>query len=803
MDSVLQDLRHSLRSLRRSPGFAVAAILTLALGLGANTAIFSVVNGVLLRPLPFHDPNRLVVVWGDHPTIGRETASLPDFLDWRAGASSFEGLAALALTNYTVGGRSEAELVRGAMTTADFFRTIGATPALGRGFLAGEDTKGAPRVVILGYGYWQRQYGGRADAVGSQLSLGAEGPYTVVGVAPRNLRWKGDVDLWTPLPTDSSYPRRDDFLTVVGRLRAGTTVARAQGELAGVAKRLTERYPDSNTGWSVELVPLQEQLVGDARPALLVFMGAVALVLLIACANVANLTLARLTSRQRELTVRAALGASRGRLLRQVLAESVLLAILGGVLGLVLAMWGVQLLRLSPAGTIPRMEEVGLDLRVLLFSFLLSFLAGVGFGVVPGVRLMHSGLETGLKDGGRSIAGGIGIQGLRRGLVAAEVAIAFVLLIGAGLLIRSFTRLLDVNPGFRSENILTARVSLPRVKYADHTRRVALYQDLSDQIRPMTGVQAVGLVSAAPLGDGAPDNAFQIERALVTDPSVVQDAETYTATPGYFGVLGIPLVRGRIFTDADRAGGAPVAVISQEMARRYWKGADPIGSRITQGDPADSGAQWLTVVGIVGDVRHERLDEAPYPQLYVPMAQSPERRMVIAVRLAGDPMRLAAVLRRALAEIDPDVPLSDIRTMPERVAESTARPRISATLLALFAGTALLLALVGIHGVIAYGVAQRTREMGIRVALGAGPRQVIRLVMYEGLAPVLAGVVLGLAGAYAGSRLLQNMLFEVGASDTGTYLVVTSVILSVAVAASYWPARRATRVDPIVALRAD
>jgi putative ABC transport system permease protein len=501
--------------------------------------------------------------------------------------------------------------------------------------------------------------------------------------------------------------------------------------------------------------------------------------------------------------VRAALGASRARLLRQVLAESVLLAILGGVLGLVLAMWGVQLLRLSPAGTIPRMEEVGLDLRVLLFSFLLSLLAGVGFGVVPGVRLIRSDLETGLKDGGRSIAGGIGIQGLRRGLVAAEVAIAFVLLIGAGLLIRSFTRLLDVNPGFRSENILTARVSLPRVKYADDTRRVVLYQDLSDRIRPMTGVQAVGLVSAAPLGDGAPYNAFQIERALVTDPSVVQDAETYTATPGYFGVLGIPLVRGRIFTDADRAGGAPVVVISQEMARRYWKGADPIGSRITRGDPADPKTEWLTVVGIVGDIRHERLDEAPYPQLYVPMAQSPERRMVIAVRLAGDPMPLAAVLRRVLAEIDPDVPLSDIRTMPERVAQSTARPRISATLLALFAGTALLLALVGIHGVIAYGVAQRTREMGIRVALGAGPRQVIRLVMYEGLAPVLAGVGLGLAGAYAGSRLLRNMLFEVGASDTGTYLVVTCAILSVAAAASYWPARRATRVDPMVALRTD
>ncbi len=803
MGELIRDLRLAFRQLRRNPGFAAAAILTLALGLGANTAIFSVVNGVLLRPLPFGDPDRLVMVWGHQTTIGRETASLPDFLDWRASASSFEHLAAFASTSYPVSGQGDAELVRGAMTTADFFRTLGVTPALGRDFLAGEDSKGAARVVIVGYGYWQRHYGGRADAVGSRINLGAEGPYTIVGVAPRDLRWEGTVDLWTPLATDSTRPRRDDFLTVVGRLRVGTTVARAQAELATIAKGLTERYPDSNTGWTVELVPLQQQMVGDVQPALLVFMGAVGLVLLIACANVANLMLARLTSRQREIAVRVALGASRARLLRQVLAESVMLAIFGGASGVVLAVWGVQVLRLYPSGTIPRMEEVGLDLRVVAFSLVLALLVGLGFGLVPGLRLMHPDLQRGLKDGGRSVAGGIGVRGLRRALVTAEVAVAFVLLIGAGLLLRSFVRLLDVDPGFRTENILTARVSLPRVKYAEDSRRVALYQDLSDRIRSMPGVQSVGLVSAAPLGDGVPYNSFEIEQAPVTDPGVVQDAETYTATPGYFGVLGIPLVRGRMLIDADREDGARVAVISQEMAHRYWKGVDPIGSRITLGDPADPRAEWLTVVGIVGDVRHQRLDEKPYPQLYIPMAQSPGRRMVIAVRLAGNPMSLAAVLRRALAELDPDVPLSDVRTMSERVAESTARPRSSATLLSLFAGTALLLALVGIHGVIAYGVAQRTREMGIRVALGAGRRQVVRLVMRDGLGPVFTGIGLGVAGAYAGSRLLRGMLFEVGAGDAETYLAVTCAIVAVAVAATYWPARRATSVDPMVALRSD
>jgi putative ABC transport system permease protein len=803
MDVLLQDLRYGLRSLRQNAGFTIAAVLTLAIGLGANTAIFSLVRGVLLRPLPYPHPERLLMVWGHHPAVGRESASLPDFLDWRSGAPSFEQLAAVAATNYPVNGRGEAELVSGAVVTANFFRTLGVKPAIGRDLLPGEDTRAAPRVAILGYSYWQRRFGGQADALGRQIDVGAEGPYTIIGVAPRDLRWNGEVNLWTPLATDSTRPRRADFLDVVGRLRPGATLVGAQNELAAVARQLEERYPDSNAGWRVDLIPLQEELVGNVRPALLVFMAAVGLVLLIACSNVANLMLARLTSRHREIAVRTALGASGLRLLSQVLVESLLLAIMGGGLGVLLATWAVDALRLSQAGTIPRIEDVALDWQVLAFALGLTLATGLAFGMVPALRLTQSDLQTGLRDGSRAVTGNPGVGGARRSLVVTEVATAVVLLCGAGLLLRSFARLLQVNPGFRVENVLTARISLPRVKYADQHRRVALYEELNTRVAATSGVQSVGLVSSAPLGDGVPYNSFEIEHAPVSDPAAVQDAEFLVATPGYFTALNIPLLSGRLFAPGDRAGTPGVAVISQTMARRYWKGRDPLGIRITQDDPADPAAGWYTIVGVVGDVRHEKLADSAYPQLYLPMAQAAGRRMILTARVMGDPGQVVAVLRRTLTELDPQVPLSDVRTMRERVADATARPRASATLLGLFAGTALLLALVGVYGVIAYGVSQRTRELGIRVALGARPPEILRLVMKQGMAPVVVGIGLGLVCALAGSQVLRSMLFEVGPGDLLTYTLVTGAVLAAAMGASYWPARRATRIDPIVALRTD
>jgi predicted permease len=803
MDVLLQDLRYAVRSLRQNPGFTLAAVLTLAIGLGANTAIFSLVNGVLLRPLPFPRPEQLAIVWGRHPAVGRETASLPDFLDWRSGAPSFQQLAAIAPTNYPVNGQGEAELVSGAVVTANFFGTLGVTPEIGRGFLPGEDSRAAPRVAILGYSYWQRRFGGRADAVGQRIDLGAEGPYTIVGVAPRDLRWDGEVNLWTPLATDSIRPRRADFLTVIGRLRPGATLLGAQGELGAVTRRLEERYPDTNTGWRAELVPLQEELVGDIRPALLMFMGAVGLVMLIACSNVANLMLARLTSRHREIAVRTALGASRSRLLRQLLVESIVLALMGGCAGLLLATWGIDALWLSQAGTIPRLESVTLDLRVLSFTLGLTLVTGLTFGIIPALRLTRSDPHAGLREGSRSATGSPRVGGARSGLVVAEVALAVVLLSGAGLLLRSFARLLEVNPGFRVDNVLTAQITLPRVKYADQSRRVALYEQLNARIASTPGVQAVGLVSSAPLGDGVGYEAFDIEHAPATDPTMAQDAELMVATSAYFTALNIPLLSGRLFGPGDRVDAPDVAVISQTMARRYWKGRAPLGVRITRDDPADPAARWYTIVGIVGDVRHENLSEAAYPQLYLPMAQAAGRRMILTARVSGDPLQVVTVLRRTLAELDSQVPLSNVRTMRERVAESVARPRTSATLLGIFAATALLLAVVGVYGVIAYGVTQRTRELGIRVALGARPRQILRLVMGQGMAPVVAGLGLGLLSALAATRVLRSLLFEVGPVDLLTYTMVTGSVLVAAMVASYSPARRATRVDPIVALRSE
>ncbi len=803
MDSLLQDLKHSLRALRRNPGFATAAILTLALGLGANTAIFSVVNALLLRPLPFHEPDRLVSVWGRHPSIGREAASIPDFTDWRAGAPSFSNLAGFARTSYPVKGEGEPELVTGALVTADFFRTLGVTMAAGRDLRPGEDSQSAARVAIISYGYWQRHYGGRTAAIGLQLSTGAESPYTIVGVAPRGFRLETDADLWTPIALDEEHGRRDDFLQVVGRLRPGATIAGAQEEMAALMWRLAEKYPESNTGWTADVIPFREWLVGDVRPTLLVFMGAVGLVLLIACANVANLMLARLASRQREITVRSALGASRRRLTRQIVTESVLLSLVGGGLGLLLAVWGVQALRLSGAGAIPRVDDITLNFSALGFAFALSVITGLVFGTVPALRLLSRDLHEGLSSVSRGVVGASGGRALRGGLVAAEVATAFVLLVGAGLLLRSFSRLLEVDPGYRIAGILTARVSLPRVKYANEPRRTQLYDELINRVTAMPGVEAAGMVSGVPLGGGPPENSFTIGGDPAVPPGMVQDAGTVIASPGYFRALEILLVRGRMIGPGDIASAPGAAVIGEEMARRYWKGRDPIGSRITLDDPADSAARWLAVVGVVGDVRNLDLAEPPRPQLYLPMAQSPPPGMVLTARVAGDPVQIVSALRRSLAELDADVPISNVRTMPDRVADSVARPRLSAWLLGIFAVTALLLAAVGIYGVIAYGVVQRTRELGIRLALSAGRGSMLRMVLTQGMRPVLAGMGVGASLALAGSRLLRGLLFGVTAGDPLTYAVVALFLLGVALVACLGPARRAARSDPMAALRTD
>jgi putative ABC transport system permease protein len=797
---MLHDIRYALRSLLRHRVFALTAILTLGLGIGANTAIFSAVNGVLLRPLPYPDPDRIITIWGHHPSIGRETASLPDFLDWRK-ARSFSGMAAWANAAFTVTGTGEPEVATGALVTPNYFRVLGAPIPLGRDFRE-DEARGAARVVVLSQGYWQRAYGGRPDVVGRQITLGGV-PYTIVGVGARGLAVPTPVDIWAPLQTDTSLGRRNDFLQVIGRLAPGVTVEAAGAELATIARRLEAEYPASNAGWGVELIGLQERIVGEIRPALLVFLGAVALVLLIACANVANLMLVRVADREREVTIRAALGASRRRLLRQFLTESVLLALAGGILGLGIAVWGVDALRALEPGTVPRLQEIRLDGRALAFAFVLSIGTGLVFGVVPAIRALGFDLRGGLAEGGRALTGARAAARTRNALVLAEVALAAVLLVGAALLLRSFVGLQRVDPGISVHGILTARVTLPRSRYDDPGRQVAFGDALLDRARALPGVTSAAFGTDAPVDGGMPYWSIAIAGVEQPPPEVVQDAVVYRASPEYFHTFGLPLLRGRLFEAGDRLDRPPVAIVSQGLAQRYWPGRDPIGARVTFDDPADSAASWMTVVGVVGDVRQDGAVSPAYPQIYVPFAQLSSRTIVVALRTDRDPLALVEPLKQVLAGVDANLALSQVSTMEQRVAGTLARPRVNALLLAAFAATALVLAALGIYGVIAYSVVQRTRELGIRVALGASADVVLGMVMRQGLSPVLIGLAIGLGVAAVGSRVLRSLLYGVTATDPATYVAVAAFLAVVAVAASYVPARRAARSDPVKALRAE
>ncbi|HET7424573.1 MAG TPA: ADOP family duplicated permease, partial [Gemmatimonadales bacterium] len=562
-------------------------------------------------------------------------------------------------------------------------------------------------------------------------------------------------------------------------------------------------YPASNAGWGVELIGLQERIVGEIRPALLVFLGAVALVLLIACANVANLMLVRVAAREREVTIRAALGASRRRLLRQFLTESVLLALAGGILGLGLAVWGVDALRALEPGTVPRLQDIRLDGRALAFALVLSIGTGLLFGVVPAIRALGFDLRGGLAEGGRALAGGRAAARTRNALVLAEVALASVLLVGAALLLRSFVGLQRVDPGIAVDGILTARVTLPRSRYDDPARQVAFADALLERARALPGVSSAALGSGAPVDDALTYWAFAMAGVEQPPPEVVQDAVVYRASPEYFPTFGLPLIRGRLFQAGDRADQTLVAIVSQGLAQRYWPGRDPIGSRITFGDPADSTSDWLTVVGVVGDVRQDGAVSPAYPQIYVPFAQLSNRSIVVALRTGRAPLALVAPLKQVLAGVDPNLALSQVSTMEQRVAGTLARPRVNALLLAAFAATALVLAALGIYGVIAYSVVQRTRELGIRVALGASADVVLGMVMRQGLSPVLIGLAIGLGVASVGSRVLRSLLYGVTATDPATYVAVAAFLAVVAVAASYVPARRAARSDPVKALRAE
>jgi putative ABC transport system permease protein len=802
---MMADLRYALRALARAPGFTLAVVLTLALGIGANSAVFSVVHSVLLRPLPYSEPERLVYIHGRYPAFGRTSTSLPDFQDLRASTHSFEQIAGRHGTGFVLTGQGEPERVVADRVTANFFSVLGVRPTLGRAFLPEEEQMGGDdRVVVLSHGYWQRRFGGDPQIIGRRLTLGIAS-YSVIGVAPADFRYGRDIDLWAPVRADTTMPRRLEFLDIIARLKPGVTVAQADADVDAVLRRLAEQYPATNTSFRGEVIGLRDDLVGGVRPALFAFMGAVALVLLIACANVANLLLARAAVRDREVAVRVALGAGRARLIRQLLTESVVLAVLGGVAGIALATWGVAAISATSVQVLPRQTEIGMNVTVIVFSLAVSVLTGLLFGLVPALRLTGGSLHGALRDGSRGSTSGA-LARLRSALVLGEVAVALVLLVGAGLLIRSFDKLTQVDLGFQPGGVLTYALTFPSAKFRDVEQLPALYDAVLARSRTIPGVRSAAISADLPMS-GASYISFSIAGRPPQPPStggLPQDLQPFAVSPDYFAALGIPLRRGRLFEPTDGPDALGVAVINEELARRFFSdGRDPIGSRITFDDPADTAATWRTVVGIVGDVAQEGVTAKPYAQLYRSVLQVPSRTVYVSLRTDRDPSLLAPAAREAVRAVDRDLLVNDIQPLEARVTGNIARPRFSVLLLSGFSAVALLLAAIGIYGVMAYTVAQRTREIGVRMALGADPAHVQRLVVRQGMQPALVGIGVGLLAALAASRLITSLLYGVSALDPVTFVLVPLFLAGIALLATYLPARRATHVAPTVALRND
>jgi predicted permease len=802
MNSVLQDLRYGVHMLIQKPGFTLIAVLALALGIGANTAIFSVVNAVLLRPLPYDEPERLVMVWGTTPNIPKETVSLPDFADWRDQNGVFEGMTAMQFTSFNLTGGDDPERLIGARVTGEFLPVLRATPALGRGFLPEEDRPGAERVALLSHSLWQRRFAGDAGIVGRTIELNNQG-HTIVGVLRENFRLPSlNAQVFTPLamnPADAG--RRMDFLAALARLKPGVSPEAAEAELKTIASRLEQQYPETNAGWTVFVIPLHEEVVGTARPALLALLGAVACVLLIACANVANLLLARAATRQKEIAIRAALGAGRRRLFRQMLLESVPLSMLGGALGFLLAVWGTDaLLALAPSG-LPRLGEVSVDAGVLGFTVALSLVTGSLFGLAPGLLISKTNPNEALKEGGRESAGG-GRHRVRGALVAAQLGLALVLLVGMGLMLRSFQRLQQVDPGFNPEGLLTARVTLPPARYGEPSQVAAFFAQLVARAGSLPGVQSASAVNALPVDGGGPFLSFAEEGAPEPLPGQTPDANIRVVGAEYFRTMGIPLLRGRLLAGQDADGAPRAIVVNETMARRHWPNEEPIGRRIAfdgeQGNPA-----WREIVGVVADIKHEGLGSDEVPAAYVPHAQRPGASMAIVLRASGDPKGLVSALRGEVQALDRNLPVYSVTTMDEVMSSSVASQRFGLLLLGIFAGVALVLAAVGIYGVMSYTVAQRTHEIGVRMALGAGRRDVMRMIVWQGMALALVGLAAGALVAGAVGRLLSSMLFEVSPADPAAFLGASVVLALAALLACFVPARRATKVDPMVALRAD
>ena len=807
METLLQNLRYAIRTLRKSPGFTAVAVITLALGIGANTAIFSVVNAVLLRPLPYKDDSRLVVILNQ----GRNPVAPANFIDWRNQSQSFSQMGAAEYWAPNLTGTDNPEKLLALHVTPEIFPMLGVQPLLGRAFLSEEQEAGKEHEVVLSYSLWQSHFAGNPEIIGRPVALSGE-TYTVVGVMPRDFRfapfWATKAELWAPLALGSRLTDRGgSSLRVFARLKPGVTLPQAQAEMAGITGRLEREFPGTNQ--DMQVVSLREKVVGNIRPALLLMLGAVGFVLLIACANVSHMLLARAAARSEEIALRSALGAGRWNVFRQLLTESLALALLGGSAGLVLAVWGVRVLvRFAPSG-IPRMETIGVDGYVLLFALGISLLTGLAFGMAPAWRATAVNLSDALKEGKHGPSEGSRRSRLRGLLVGSEFALAVVLLAGAGLMVRSFLALQHVDPGFDPRGVLSMVVSVSGTEQAAAGHTGNFYQAVLQKVSAVPGVQFAGGINHLPLAGDEWGFPFYIQGRPPEPPGKELVATYRVVFPGYFRTMSIPVQRGRDVTAADNLQAPGVVVINNYLARRYWPGEDAIGKRITFDDPAKN-PSWLTVVGVVKDTARSSWVSPPEEEVFLPYLQNrpyletpsqPFAYMTLVARTTGEPEALAPAIRGAIHSLDKNIPLSEIQTMEQVVAEATGQSRFYLILLGTFATVALVLAGVGIYGVMSYSVSRRIHEIGIRMALGAQARDVLRLVVFQGIFQALAGVAVGLAGALTLSRLMADLLYGTRPNDPATFAAVVLVLSGVAVAASYIPARRATKVDPMVALR--
>jgi putative ABC transport system permease protein len=805
LETLIQDVRYGARVLAKYKGFTAVAVLTLALGIGMNTAIFSVVNAVLLRPLPYEDSHELVQIWGTLPQLDTAPMSPANFLDWVEQNRVFERIAAYTGQNFNLSGVEEPERIRAMRVSAGLFELLRAQPALGRTFSAEEDQHGGQRVVILSHALWHRRFGADPKVVGQTLTLNDQS-YVVVGVMPPTFAFpRATTEMWTPIAFSPGErgTRDTNFLSVIARLKPGVTLEQARSEMGALARRQQEQYPESNTGVDVKVISYKEQIVGDTRPILLLLLGAVGFVLLIACANVASLLLARATARRKEMAIRSALGASRRRVVRQLLTESVLLALAGGGLGTLLAFWGLDLLVALQPANIPRLTELSIDRGVLLFALALSLLTGIAFGLAPAQQASKLDFNDALKEGGKGAGGGGGRQRLRSLLVVSEISLSFVLLVGAGLMVKSFWRLIQVEPGFEPENTLTMVVSLPTTRYAETSRQVAFFQQAVERVGKLPGVEAAGVTTDIPLFGGS-STGFDVEGRPPYAPGQRPLVEFRSVSPGYFRAMGITLLRGRAFTEQDRADAPGVVIINETLARRYFPDEDPLGKRLGLSRPTD----WREIVGVARDTRNSGLDEEVKPEAYLPYTQSaPDylaasiSGMVVVARTTSDPQGMAAAVKREVQGLDRNQPVYNIKTMEQYLADSIAQRRFNMLLLAVFAGVAVLLAVVGLYGMMSYTVLQRTHEIGLRMALGAQGRDILRMAVRQGLVIILIGIAVGLAGALALTRVMSGLLYGVGVTDPPTFAAIASLLAFVSLLACYIPARRATKVDPLIALR--